>query len=183
MGTGNELDNIITGNSLNNRLKGLGGDDWINGGAGDDTAVYRGKESEYDVKYLDNIILVRDSNGGRDGFDVLIGVEHLEFAPDDDEPEKTPTQPFRGLAPLFIDPLVLDLNGDGVQLIRLDRSQTHFDFDGNDFRERAGWISPQDGFLARDINGNGRIDNGSELFGNATQDAFRVSADTRCRAA
>ena len=38
----------------------------------------------------------------------------------------------------------------------------------NGFAERTGWIDEHDGFLVRDINGDGRINNGSELFGNHT---------------
>ena len=48
---------------------------------------------------------------------------------------------------LPIDPLVVDLNGDGVQLISVTQSNVNFDFDGDGFRERAGWVSAQDGLL------------------------------------
>ena len=48
---------------------------------------------------------------------------------------------------LPIDPLVVDLNGDGVQLISVAQSKVNFDFDGDGFRERAGWVSAQDGLL------------------------------------
>ena len=44
----------------------------------------------------------------------------------------------------------------------------YFDHDGNGFAEKTGWISSDDALLVRDINGNGQIDNGSELFGDQT---------------
>ncbi|SUS05998.1 hypothetical protein DF3PB_230001 [uncultured Defluviicoccus sp.] len=56
-------------------------------------------------------------------------------------------------------PLVIDLGGDGISLI----SGVSFDFDGDGMLEVGGWASPTDGMLALDRNGNGVIDNGSEI--------------------
>ena len=65
-------------------------------------------------------------------------------------------------------PLVVDLNGDGqIETIGAD-SGIYFDFDNNQKIENSGWIGRNDAFLVRDLNGNGQIDNGSELFGNHT---------------
>ncbi|WP_257282039.1 calcium-binding protein [Endozoicomonas sp. ISHI1] len=65
---------------------------------------------------------------------------------------------------LFIDPLVLDLNGDGVQLEHFDHANVFFDIDNDGIREQSGWVSPTDGLLAVDLNNNGKIDDVSELF-------------------
>ncbi len=65
-------------------------------------------------------------------------------------------------------PLVLDLDRNGVITSALHRSAIHFDHDGNGFAEQTGWISPSDGLLVRDLDGNGFIDHGGELFGNNT---------------
>ena len=62
-------------------------------------------------------------------------------------------------------PLIIDLDGDGVETTTVEKG-THFDHDGNGFAERSGWVGKDDGLLVRDINGNGQIDNGTELFGN-----------------
>jgi Ca2+-binding RTX toxin-like protein len=72
------------------------------------------------------------------------------------------------------DPLVLDLNGDGIALSSLTNSTVHFDYAGDGFAERTGWVSASDGILAIDDNGNGVVDNGLELFGSASQDGFAV---------
>ena len=36
----------------------------------------------------------------------------------------------------------------------------------------SGWINPDDSMVVRNLDGNGEIDDGSELFGNASMDAF-----------
>jgi Ca2+-binding RTX toxin-like protein len=72
------------------------------------------------------------------------------------------------------DPIILDLDGDGIQLTSLTGSNVHFDYAGDGFAERTGWVSPNDGILAIDLNGNGRIDDGLELFGSPTQDGFAI---------
>jgi Ca2+-binding RTX toxin-like protein len=75
-------------------------------------------------------------------------------------------------------PLVIDLDGNGVSTTNLASSTAYFDLDANGFAQRTGWISSSDGFLAVDTNGNGIIDNVTELFGtqetlpNATTNGF-----------
>ena len=64
-----------------------------------------------------------------------------------------------------VDPLVLDLDGDGVELTGQSSISPRFDLDGDGFAEKAGWAAGGDGFLALDRNGNGKIDDVSELFG------------------
>lgn len=71
-----------------------------------------------------------------------------------------------------IDPLVIDLDNDGIDLTDLNTSNAYFDLDGDGFRERTGWVAPDDGLLAVDINGNGKIDDISELFGSPTASGF-----------
>ncbi|WP_316158348.1 MULTISPECIES: calcium-binding protein [unclassified Bradyrhizobium] len=78
------------------------------------------------------------------------------------------------LLKLLGDPLILDLNGDGVRTTSLAGSTVHFDYNVDGFAELTGWVSPDDGILAIDANGNGRIDSAVELFGSATQDGFAV---------
>ncbi|RVT87169.1 hypothetical protein DXV76_03540 [Rhodobacteraceae bacterium CCMM004] len=78
--------------------------------------------------------------------------------------------------PRPIDPLVIDLDGDGIELTALADSQAHFDLDGDGFAERTGWVAPDDALLAVDSNGNGQIDDISELFGSATQTGYEQLA-------
>ena len=62
-------------------------------------------------------------------------------------------------------PLVVDLDGDGVETTTTEDG-THFDHDNNGFAEKTSWVGKDDGLLVRDINSNGQIDDGTELFGN-----------------
>ena len=67
----------------------------------------------------------------------------------------------------IITPIIFDLDGDGVETKSLS-DDVLFDHDGNGLSERSGWVGPDDGLLTWDRNGNGTIDDGSELFGNYT---------------
>ncbi len=67
------------------------------------------------------------------------------------------------------DPLMLNFSGTAA-----DISQRNFifDIDSNGQAEQISFAGPQSGFLAYDKNGDGLINNGTELFGPATGDGF-----------
>lgn len=70
---------------------------------------------------------------------------------------------------LTYSPIVLDLSGDGVRFSSVDEGVA---FDINDMgrRFKLGWpVATDDVWLWLDRNGNGIVDNGGELFGNATR--------------
>ncbi|MGN4191195.1 hypothetical protein ACS0Y6_24395 [Burkholderia gladioli] len=73
------------------------------------------------------------------------------------------------------DPLVMDLSGDGIQLISESESKTYFDLHGTGFAVHTGWIGPQTGFLAR-ANESGAVTSISDLFGNDETDGFSTLA-------
>lgn len=66
-------------------------------------------------------------------------------------------------------PIIIDLGRSGYRLTSPEDG-VWFDLDSDGVPERLAWTRPGSGnvFLAMDRNGNGRIDDGSELFGNHT---------------
>ena len=63
-----------------------------------------------------------------------------------------------------IDPLALDLDGDGIETRGAD-GKVVFDHNGDGVQTGTGWLRPDDGWLVLDRDSNGTIDNGGELFG------------------
>ncbi len=68
--------------------------------------------------------------------------------------------------PMIRDPLILDLNGTGF-VTTLNKDGVHFDLNCDGFAERINWTT-ENGLLALDLNGNGMIDDGGEVFGDST---------------
>lgn len=64
-------------------------------------------------------------------------------------------------------PLVLDLDGDGIELGDPEHG-VDFDLLASGEPVSTAWPGARDGLLALDRNGNGRIDDGTELFGEST---------------
>lgn len=68
-----------------------------------------------------------------------------------------------------IDPLVINFDGKGAGL---NQSTFDFDIDSNGTEEQLASLRTGSGFLALDRNGDGRINNGTELFGPASGKGF-----------
>ncbi|MFZ5952240.1 MAG: hypothetical protein ACOYXC_16170 [Candidatus Rifleibacteriota bacterium] len=62
------------------------------------------------------------------------------------------------------DPLVLDIAGDGIDLTRAGEGAI-FDIDADGKLDQTAWVRGDDALLVLDRNENGKIDDGSELFG------------------
>ncbi len=68
-------------------------------------------------------------------------------------------------------PVVLDLDGDGVELVARDASHAWYDLLGDGSRVHCGWVGADDGLLAIDDNGDNEIGFGREIvFGLFTED-------------
>ncbi|KQW82611.1 beta strand repeat-containing protein [Brevundimonas sp. Root1279] len=80
-GVGNALNNVITGGVGRDTLRGGQGNDTLNGGDGYDTAQYAGTLSQYTIESLGGgQYRVTDTVAGRDGVDIVDGIEQLRFS-------------------------------------------------------------------------------------------------------
>lgn len=68
----------------------------------------------------------------------------------------------------LVTPIVLDLDGNGIRTLAASQG-VHFDLAASGVAHQVGWVSSGDGLLVRDLNGDGQISDGRELFGMATQ--------------
>ena len=60
-------------------------------------------------------------------------------------------------------PVLLDLDGDGVELVALEDSTAFYDIHGDGFRYHLSWVAPDDGLLAYDRDGDGWISERGEI--------------------
>jgi hypothetical protein len=77
---GNAYDNVLAGNSGNNILTGGKGGDLLLGGEGEDTAAFVGDQEDYTITKSGECGVVKDHRVDRDGTDILVGVEYLQFS-------------------------------------------------------------------------------------------------------
>jgi len=73
-------------------------------------------------------------------------------------------------------PIVLDLDGTGLHTVGAANG-VKFDMSATGSHQNVGWVSGNTGFLVRDVNHDGVINNGSEMFGTATTLATGGKAD------
>ena len=88
----------------------------------------------------------------QDIFDELEGPQAPAANPDDPVTES-----------FGVKPIVIDLDGDGLDLINPAQSPLQLDANGDGALDRLGWVGSGDGFLALDRNGSGTIDGISEI--------------------
>ena len=74
------------------------------------------------------------------------------------------------------DPLVVNFAGTAVQLAGHAGQRFRFDLDGDGKMENLPLFASGSGYLALDLNNNGKIDSGRELFGPGTGNGFKELA-------
>ena len=88
---------------------------------------------------------------------------------DDDAPDDPTLAPGDPSCPSCGSLIIIDVGRNGYELTSVAEG-VQFDLDGDGIPEPVAWThqDSDDAFLAMDRNGNGRIDDGTELFGNHT---------------
>jgi Ca2+-binding RTX toxin-like protein len=150
--TGTAAVNVLKGGAGNDRITGGGGNDSIDGGAGTDVAVFAGLKASYSVVTSGGTIQIVDTQpatDGDDGTDTLVAVETAEFK--------------GGVQLTLAPPIVLDLDGDGVNLIDRFASAARFDWNGDGLADQTGWMGRGDGMLVFDRDHDGTVSGAGEL--------------------
>ena len=148
-GTG---DDQLFGGSGDDILSGDAGHDSLSGGNGTDIAKFAGVQASYSLVTASGSIAVVDNSpteDGDDGIDTLTGIEKAQFK--------------GGAQVSLAAPIVLDLDGDGIDLVARKQSHARFDWNGDGFADRTGWVGEGDGLLFYDRDGNGTTSGANEL--------------------
>ncbi len=137
----------------NDHLWGNGGDDKLYGGFGTDTAYFSGTSSEYELQtqYGGFYVRTRDEDpavNGDDGRDQLYSIERLAFS------DQTIS---------VASPIILDLDGDGTEVVSAAQSNALFDLDGDGVLDDTSWIGSGDAFLFLDRDGDGFVSGVNEI--------------------
>ncbi|MBR0984321.1 hypothetical protein JQ642_10320 [Bradyrhizobium liaoningense] len=147
-GIGNDT---LNGNDGDDSFWGMAGNDTINGGNGTDTAYYNGVMSTYSIVTSAGSVQVTDNStaNGSDGVDTLTSIERLIFR--------------NGETVTLAAPIILDLDGLGVETTTASQSSARFDIDGNGTADDTSWIGTMEAFLFLDRDRNGIVSGISEL--------------------
>ena len=107
-------------------------------------------------------------SGNSSGSDNSTGTGNRNHGGNPDRSSPNPNQPSPnqgGRHYELYDPLVLDLDGDGLETLSADGHRgALFDHDGDGIRTATGWLKSDDGFLVYDRNNDGKINDLTELF-------------------
>lgn len=105
----------------------------------------------------------RLANGIRSAFGMFLSVDSTVSATVDGK--SVNASAVMAVANVVVDPLVLDLAGDGVNLSSAEEG-VQFDMDGDGVKSQMGFIRGDDALLFVDTHGDGVVHDGTQLFGN-----------------
>jgi hypothetical protein len=149
---GGDGDDHLNGLSGDDQFWGNDGNDLLNGNGGFDTANFFGLRSSYSVATVNGTVRIVDTAplaDGDDGSDTISSIERLIFK--------------NGETASVVSPIVLDLDGKGVETISASKSRAIYDFDGDGIGDDTSWIGKTEAFLFIDRNGDGTVSGAGEL--------------------
>ena len=115
---------------------------------GEDGATYSLSGNTLTVTLGGSSITINGFSSGDYGFEI---------------PEEEETDDGNGDADCNRDPLVIDLDGDGLEFVG-QYDGAYYDYGNDGFADRTAWVGADDGLIVRDLNGDGRITGDAELF-------------------
>jgi Ca2+-binding RTX toxin-like protein len=189
--TGGGNGDSLLGGEGNDTLDGGSGNDTLEGGDGNDTYILSGGNDTIDddgskdvIEGLRGTAVETETNSGiyelggatitKAGGSLIINdagdiTTLLNWADNDYglllENKGDPDLDYDAL----VTPIALDISMNGTvdrfQINSYTNGSVYFDIDNDGFKEQVRWVSPTDGWLVRDLNGDGKINNQRELFG------------------
>jgi Ca2+-binding RTX toxin-like protein len=141
--SGGEGDDVITGGV---------GNDIVDGGSGADTLVLSGLQASYSIVTSGGSVSIVDNQptvDGNDGTDTIVGIETLRFK--------------GGATASIASPIILDLDGNGVETLSAADTNARYDLDGDGLTDDTSWFGQSDGMLFLDRDGNGKVTNAGEF--------------------
>src|SRR3546814_21039182 len=117
--------------------------------------------------FSSDLLTVTDSAGGvitiknYSKADSTLGISLTD---EDDDDSGNEERPNLDEAESRTSPIVIDLDGDGVETRAYSRDR-YFDHDGNGMRASTAWIGADDGFLFRELNKDGANTTGTDKSG------------------
>lgn len=178
-GSGNDT---IHGGGGNDKIYGDAGTDNLYGGAGDDTYyVMKGgiRDIISDASGSDRIVFDASFSKNNVSFIKIYGSLHMSGSGTNieiigwpyatnkieywDFSDGTLTSSYIDANAQVLYPVILDLDGDGVELLKPNKSNVKFDVDGDGKLDELGWVKSDDAFLVIDRNNNGIVDDLFEI--------------------
>ncbi len=126
-------------------------------------------EYNYYESYLEKQSVTLNVNGNiitTDGKEISI---NFQFNHNREFFEEHHIQIIKGNSKRPIDPIVINFSKGNIEF---SDKKLEFDLDGDGVREKIPFVNYNSGFLAYDINNDGQINNGTELFGPKTGNGF-----------
>ncbi len=117
--------------------------------------------SDNSLRINDNTIILDFKNGD-------LGI-FLEYPTPEPEPTDTP--------PNETDPIIFDLNGDGIQTTTTPYQGVKYDYNNDGFAERIAWAAKDDGVLVVDANNDGVIQGSSDIILSSTLAEYDTNTD------
>lgn len=74
-------------------------------------------------------------------------------------------------------PIILDLDGDGIELVDVTNSNIFFDMNGDGYRNRTSWVGKDDGILAIDLGNDGKVTDFREIVMTTYDDNARTDLE------